>query len=45
MTTDDAPRTDTVSTGRMVFSWALVGIPLAYGLYEIVLSASKLFTG
>ncbi|WP_394847866.1 hypothetical protein LZC95_10430 [Pendulispora brunnea] len=30
---------------RLVISWLLVGIPLAYGVYETLLKASKLFTG
>ena len=31
--------------GRLVFGWALVGIPLAYGVYETLVKASSLFTG
>ncbi len=27
------------------FAWTLVGIPLAYGLYQTVKTASSLFTG
>lgn len=26
-------------------AWALVGIPLAYGLYNAIQAAAKLFTG
>jgi len=33
------------STARIAFSWALVGVPLAYGIYETVLKATQLFTG
>ncbi|WP_432548655.1 MFS transporter small subunit [Kineococcus sp. SYSU DK004] len=33
------------STGRVVLGWALVGIPLAYGLVETLVRASRLFTG
>ncbi|WP_369051862.1 MFS transporter small subunit [Kineococcus terrestris] len=33
------------STGRVVIGWALVGIPLAYGLVETLVRASRLFTG
>ena len=33
------------STARVVLGWALVGVPLAYGVVETVLRASKLFTG
>ena len=30
---------------RLVFSWALVGIPLAYGGYETLVKTASLFTG
>jgi hypothetical protein len=29
----------------IVFAWTLVGIPLVYGLYQTVKTASALFTG
>nr|WP_030741717.1 hypothetical protein [Streptomyces sp. NRRL F-5135] len=32
-------------TGLIVFAWLWVGIPLAYGVYELVLKAAQLFTG
>jgi hypothetical protein len=32
-------------TGRIAVAWALVGIPLAYGLVETIRKASTLFTG
>ena len=32
-------------TARVALGWALVGVPLAYGVVETVLRASKLFTG
>jgi hypothetical protein len=32
-------------TGLIAFAWALVGVPLAYGLYQTISTASKLFTG
>jgi hypothetical protein len=32
-------------TARIVASWALVGIPLAYGLIQTVGKALPLFTG
>ena len=32
-------------TGLIAFAWALVGIPLAYGLYNTVKAASALFGG
>ncbi|MDP5181268.1 hypothetical protein QOZ88_01320 [Blastococcus sp. BMG 814] len=31
--------------GFIAFAWALVGIPLVYGLYNTVKAASALFTG
>ena len=31
--------------GFIAFAWALVGVPLAYGLYNTVKAASALFTG
>jgi hypothetical protein len=27
------------------FAWTLVGVPLAYGLYQTIKTASSLFTG
>ncbi|WP_169922663.1 MFS transporter small subunit [Streptomyces lushanensis] len=32
-------------TGLIVFAWLWVGLPLAYGVYELVLKAKQLFTG
>ena len=32
-------------TGLIAFAWALVGVPLAYGLYNTVKTAITLFTG
>ncbi|MBT3165773.1 hypothetical protein HTV80_22080 [Streptomyces sp. Vc74B-19] len=29
----------------IAFSWLWVGLPLAYGLYELVRKATQLFTG
>ena len=29
----------------IAFAWALVGVPLAYGLYQTVTRAAALFTG
>ncbi|WP_425574856.1 MFS transporter small subunit [Streptantibioticus ferralitis] len=29
----------------MVFSWAWVTVPFAYGVYELVLKLRQLFTG
>jgi hypothetical protein len=31
--------------GRLAFSWAFVGIPLAYGVFETAKKAAALFTG
>jgi hypothetical protein len=31
--------------GLIAFAWALVGVPLAYGLYNAVKAASALFSG
>jgi hypothetical protein len=32
-------------TARIAVAWALVGVPLAYGLVETVRKAATLFTG
>ena len=32
-------------TGLIAFAWTLVGVPLAYGLYQTVKTATTLFTG
>ncbi len=32
-------------SARVVTAWALVGVPLAYGLVETLRKASALFTG
>ena len=32
-------------TARIVVAWAVVGVPLAYGLVETIRKASALFTG
>lgn len=32
-------------TARIAASWTLVGIPLAYGIYNAVKAAAQLFTG
>jgi hypothetical protein len=31
--------------GVLVFAWAWVGLPFAYGVYELVLKVTQLFTG
>jgi len=35
----------TTPTGLVALAWALVGLPLAYGLYQTISTASNLFTG
>ncbi|CAN5325489.1 MAG: hypothetical protein H0V13_08405 [Nocardioidaceae bacterium] len=40
--TDD---TDTVSTGRLTLTWALVVVPLAYGVFATLRGTVSLFTG
>ncbi len=42
--TNDQQATHT-PTGLVAFAWTLVGIPLAYGLYNTVKAASALFGG
>ena len=43
------PADDRTSThtpmGLIVFAWTLVGVPLAYGLFQTVKTALSLFTG
>ncbi|MGW8377553.1 hypothetical protein [Streptomyces sp. ODS28] len=41
MTTDTPPR----RRGLITFAWLWVGLPLAYGLYELAQKAAQLFTG
>jgi hypothetical protein len=33
----------TRSTGKLVIAWALVGVPLAYGVYETLTRVAALF--
>ena len=42
---DDPPEEVRGMTARIAVAWALVGIPLAYGLIETIRKASTLFTG
>ena len=35
----------TTPVGLIAFAWALVGVPLVYGLYQTVKTASSLFGG
>jgi hypothetical protein len=44
VTTDDRKPTRT-PVGLIAFAWTLVGVPLAYGLYNTIKAASALFGG
>ncbi|HEX8498361.1 MAG TPA: hypothetical protein VF661_14290 [Actinomycetales bacterium] len=33
------------STPLLAFSWLVVGVPLAYGVWQTLVKAAKLFTG
>ena len=44
MTHDDTTTT-TTSPALVTLAWLLVGIPLAYGLWQTLVKASALFTG
>ncbi|WP_263428345.1 hypothetical protein [Arthrobacter sp. NicSoilB8] len=41
MSTSQTPVTP--STGKLVIAWALVGVPLAYGVYETLTRVAALF--
>ncbi|MFD7510734.1 hypothetical protein ACFV5N_15605 [Streptomyces sp. NPDC059853] len=41
----DPPATPPGRRALIVFSWLWVGIPLAWGLYELARKATQLFTG
>ncbi len=43
--TDDHARTTHTPAGLIAFAWTLVGVPLAYGLFQTVKTALNLFTG
>jgi hypothetical protein len=45
--TSTARTTDTATTSPLLvaLAWLLVGIPLAYGLWQTLVKASALFTG
>ena len=45
MSTSASPAQQTTHTpvGLIAFSWALVGVPLVYGLYQTIKTASSLF--
>jgi len=43
-TAQSAPETSsTTPMGLIAFAWALVGVPLVYGLYQTIKTASSLF--
>ncbi|WP_171055470.1 MULTISPECIES: MFS transporter small subunit [unclassified Nonomuraea] len=45
--TESADSTDTTNrrTGLMVLAWAWVGVPFAYGVYQLFLKLTQLFSG
>ena len=43
--TSPAQGTTHTPVGLIAFAWTLVGVPLAYGLYQTVTRAAALFTG
>jgi hypothetical protein len=45
MSSDDPHATTHTPAGLIALAWALVSVPLAYGLYQTVKTAFKLFTG
>jgi hypothetical protein len=44
-TTNDRQPIHTTPAALIAFAWAFVGVPLVYGLYQTVKTASSLFTG
>lgn len=44
-TVNDDRQTTHTPVGLIAFAWTLVGVPLAYGLYNAVKAASALFGG
>ena len=45
LSTEDQPRPTHTPVGLIAFAWTLVGVPLAYGLFQTVKTALNLFTG
>ncbi len=46
LSANDQPQTTAhTPAGLIAFAWTLVGVPLAYGLFQTVKTALKLFTG
>jgi hypothetical protein len=46
MSTAQTPeqQTSTTPVGLIAFAWAFVGVPLVYGLYQTIKTASSLFS-
>ncbi|MGW1882511.1 MFS transporter small subunit [Streptomyces sp. NPDC001970] len=42
---NDSPQSPPDRRGLIAFAWLWVGVPLTYGLYELVRKATQLFTG
>ncbi|MEV5436830.1 hypothetical protein AB0K80_12470 [Streptomyces sp. NPDC052682] len=42
---DDSSQSPPSRRGLIALAWLWVGVPLAYGLYELVQKATRLFTG
>jgi hypothetical protein len=45
VSSNDQARTTHTPAGLIAFAWTFVGVPLAYGLFQTVKTAAKLFTG
>jgi hypothetical protein len=43
MQTSGQQPTTTTPVGLIAFAWTLVGVPLVYGLYQTIKTASSLF--
>jgi hypothetical protein len=45
MTSNDPQARTHTPAALIAFAWTLVGVPLAYGLFQTIKTAAKLFTG
>jgi hypothetical protein len=45
MSHTDTQGTTSTPAGLIALAWTLVGVPLAYGLYQTIKTASSLFGG
>jgi hypothetical protein len=45
ISSDDPHARTHTPMGLIAFAWTLVGVPLAYGLFQTIKTAAKLFTG